>query len=477
MKFNRDKSNGYPSSMEIEASAVMARDLSKIHELFKLISEIRRVPPGLVKNLDTWIKTCEITQEAGIQMRVAQLNYITQFDVIPNEDGSYTYILDTQFEFAPYIDFTTPLFMNNIQITVDVPSLDNCDLHVFETNTSVLIKYDTKIQLKKDPTHPNRYTAVLPGFHELKSNCINRLKLIFTSTNINHLPVTILSEYDYVFLKRRIAEIISCILSRYTCVRINNTLAIKYLPDEPNARIEYFPIDEPPSFRSAINESDILNSYSIFKNYDKSIIDNFGKKYINGIPIDDSLSDIINIITKNKEETNKMLENIYPVHQSIKADVNYDSFLYNNYTHLTKLQRDIIDFLYSINLDSTYKPVYEYVPIDHSSYKFLNRYGYFNVQKSVNNNSRINNVEQFKSDLCTLFSKITGYSPNILEHYLNSRRVIFADDSTYRSICNMIIFNLLNTVNVKKINVLKGADIIDEKKYDIIIEMKSEDRY
>ncbi len=226
----------YPKNVETTMKAVMARDISKILELFEILSHLRRLPPGTNKDYRTWQSYLHKTDEAGITTKVGQSNLITYADIIPNNDGTLTYIIDTNMCFNKIK--SNSCFVTNMEITVHVPFQNEIEMHVFETDCSILTRWDFQTKLTKNDK--GLYTAKLPGFHVMESNCPNRLKLIFTAKIPKHLPINVLLTYDYVFLRAKLAEIVSDILQRFKCERLTDTIVIKTIPKEKNPRIEMY---------------------------------------------------------------------------------------------------------------------------------------------------------------------------------------------------------------------------------------------
>lgn len=91
--------DNYPKKNDIIRQVAMARTIEQIIQLFETLSQLRRVPPGTTNNYTLWNDYLHNTDEAGILQRVAQTSLITIADVIPNLNGTYTYMIDTGMSF------------------------------------------------------------------------------------------------------------------------------------------------------------------------------------------------------------------------------------------------------------------------------------------------------------------------------------------------------------------------------------------
>lgn len=305
----------YPKKNEVISKAVVARTLPKILELFKIISEFRRVPPGTVKDYLKWNNALYSTDEAGILMRVAQTSYITTADVIPNINGTKTYVIDSGMKFHSLKGMLDKLFVTNFEITVHIPYDEEIDIHCFETNVSVFTKWDTCFQLEK--VGGGLYKVCMPGLHSISSNCMNRLKLIFTASIPKHLPINVLLEYDYVFMRYDLSNIVYDILKRYECVRVNKELAIKFIPNEPNRRPELFSV-------APKNKTSNIDVYKLDKLFDKMKYEPDSEE--------ESDNDIRetkrNILLKKIREAGKYCADIQP---SVgNPDANFPAYLYGD---------------------------------------------------------------------------------------------------------------------------------------------------
>lgn len=236
----------YPKLRYVEIKAVMARTLPQILELFEILGSLRRAPPGTMPNYRVWQDSIFATDEAGILMRVAQTSLITKSDIIPNINGTMTYVIDSGMSFKNLQTTGNRVFVTNLEITVHIPFSEEIDIHCFETNSSILVKWDTCFKFSKVQDQEGFYKVQLPGFHALDKDCINKLKLIFTAKLPKHLPINVLLSYDYVFLRRELSETVHFILKRYSCVRVNGDLGLKVIPHEQNRRPELFVINNNP---------------------------------------------------------------------------------------------------------------------------------------------------------------------------------------------------------------------------------------
>lgn len=232
--------DSYPKKNEVIARAAMARSLEQILSLFELLSELRRVPPGTVSDYYLWNNFMYNTDEAGVQQRVAQTSVVTSADVIPNLDGTFTYMIDTGMSFITRKKLHDAIFINNMEITVHIPFAEDVKMHVFETDCSTITKWDTSFPLEK--IGDNLYRVALPGFHQQDDQCTNRLKIIFTTKLPRHLPINILLAYDYVFLRSKISILMSHIMSRYRCTRVGGDVALKVIADERDKKPDMYTV-------------------------------------------------------------------------------------------------------------------------------------------------------------------------------------------------------------------------------------------
>jgi hypothetical protein len=238
--------NEYPKKRATEIQAIMARSLPQILNLWETLSNLRRVPPGTAKDYGAWQESMFITDEAGVLMRVAQTSLITKAEVIPNVNETLTYVVDSGMSFKSLKNSYDKVFVTNFEITVHIPFSEEIDIHCFETNCSVLLKWDTCFKFKKviGNNKEGVYKVCLPGFHALDDKCVNRLNLVFTANLPKHLPINVLLAYDYVFLRYELSRTVYDILHRHKCVRVNGRLGLKTIPREPNTRPELFVITD-----------------------------------------------------------------------------------------------------------------------------------------------------------------------------------------------------------------------------------------
>lgn len=232
----------------------------------------------------------------------------------------------------------------NLEITVHIPHDEDIIIHCFETNNSFMTKWDTTFEFGK--IAPCTYKVRLPGLHSLADDCVNRLKLIFTTNLPRHLPINVLIEYDYVFLRRKLGIMVSDIFTRYRCTRVGGNLALKVISDERDKKPEIFVVKPDENAVPMFSHHNDVREFF----YQKYPSIKPPKQDVNGYDIDaDDEKEIIKMRDEVMDRSDIVYDNLEKP-CDVNNDINIPSLFYNDISRiLTEADRILIGCLITIN--------------------------------------------------------------------------------------------------------------------------------
>ena len=181
---------------------------AKVKEIFE---GFQPLPPGTQETVRVFSESINNTDFLGFKMRIGQAQYLTEAEVIPNLNGTYSYILDATIDLGGVNwNSSIAMFIGRPEIIVRTATSD-MKLEIGEVGESCVCKWDTWWPLEKG-NDGRTFTTKLPGYRQMDGDKI-RMKLVATTDKIaTILPVEVMI-FSTVYMARRIlGEALSMIL-------------------------------------------------------------------------------------------------------------------------------------------------------------------------------------------------------------------------------------------------------------------------